>query len=122
VEYRGYIDDATYETLLGTCTVFALPSVGTEGLGLQVLDALQRGVPVLASRRGAYPEVLGEAGVYVDPEDVSSIAAGLERLLVEQPLRENLQQQGPRQARSYSWKRSVDTFLEVLRGILAPSA
>ncbi len=110
----GYVDDAAYEELLGTCAVFALPSL-YEGFGLQVLDALQRGVPVLTSDRGSLSEVAGDAAVTVDPERVSSIAAGLQRLLTDDALAADLRRRGPVQASAFSWKRTVDLFLETVQ-------
>lgn len=113
VEWRDYVPDAAYEVLLGTCTVFALPSL-YEGFGLQILDALRRGIPLLTSDRGSLREVAGEAAVYCDPEDVGSIAEGLARLLQDPGLRRRLATAGPSCAAQFSWKRTVDLFLEVI--------
>lgn len=117
VEWRGYVSDAEYEHLLSTATVFAFPSL-YEGFGMPVLDALQRGVPVLTSRRGSLPEAAGEAAVFVDPEDVASIALGLKTLLTDDALRARLRAEGPMQAAQFSWKRTVDRFLEVVQPLL----
>lgn len=115
VEWRPYVPDEEYEKLLSTCTVFALPSL-YEGFGMQILDALQRGIPVLTSDRGSLREVTGDAALYCDSENVTSIANSLERLLQDASLRQRLMQAGPRQAEKFSWKRTVDLFLNVVRG------
>lgn len=117
VEWRGYVTDQEYDDLLARATIFAFPSL-YEGFGMPVLDALQRGVPVLTSKRGSLPEVAGTAAEYVDPEDVSSIAAGLGRLLRDTALRERLRAEGPLQARAFGWKRTVDLFLDGVRPLL----
>jgi glycosyltransferase involved in cell wall biosynthesis len=113
VEWLGYVDDPTYRTLLSSCTVLALPSFD-EGFGLQVLDALQSGVPVLTSGRGALREVCGNAAHYVDPEDIASIASGLELLLTNERLRFDLRERALEQAKQYSWVRTADLLLEAL--------
>ncbi len=110
VTWKGYVTDDEYAELLSTCAVFAFPSL-YEGFGLPVLDALQRGIPVLTSQRGSLTEVAGDAAVFVDPEDVSSIAEGLGRLLTDAGLRSLLRQRGPIQAGQFSWERTADLFL-----------
>lgn len=117
VDWRGYVSDAEYEHLLETATVFAFPSL-YEGFGMPVLDALQRGVPVLTSRRGSLPEAAGEAAAFVDPEDVPSIARGLQTLLTDEALRARLRAEGPAQAAQFSWKRTADRFLEAVQPLL----
>ena len=82
---------------------------------MPVLDALQRGIPVLTSERGSLKEVAGTAAVFSDPADVPSIQSGLKLLLTDQHLRRKLSREGPLQARKFSWKRTVDLFLEALK-------
>ncbi len=112
--WKDYVDDDEYEALLGTCSVFALPSL-YEGFGLQILDALQRGIPVLTSDRGSLAEVSGDAAMTVDPESSTSVAAGLERLLTDATYVQELRRRGPQQAAMFSWKRTVGLFLEVVQ-------
>ncbi|MBI1813192.1 glycosyltransferase family 4 protein [Candidatus Peregrinibacteria bacterium] len=113
VVWHGYASPSDYDALLSSCTVFAIPSL-YEGFGMQILDALQRGIPVLTSHVGSIPEVCGEAAQYVDPLNVSSIALGLEELLENAGLRDELSKQGPKRAALFSWKRTVDLFLDEL--------
>lgn len=115
VEWRGYITNAEYETLLKNCEVFALPSL-YEGFGMQILDALQRGIPVLTSDRGSLRELAAGAAFIVNPEDTGSIAQGLERLLRDGALRSELAAKGRERAAVYSWRRTVDLFLGILDG------
>lgn len=113
VEWVGHVEDAEYERLLGSCDAFALPSL-YEGFGMQILDALQRGIPVLTSDRGSLTEVAGDAALVVDPESVESIADGLRRLLTESALRDQLRRNAPLQAKRFSWERTVDLFLKAI--------
>ncbi len=115
VEWKDYIDDAQYEKLMNTCTVLALPSL-YEGFGMQVLDGMQRGVPVLVSDRGSLGEIARDAACVVDPESVESIRDGLLRLLTDAGYRSSLIVRGSRRAERYTWARSVDLFLQGLQG------
>tara|TARA_Y100000310_G_scaffold248856_1_gene254837 strand:+ start:15382 stop:16419 length:1038 start_codon:yes stop_codon:yes gene_type:complete len=115
VEWKNYVSDDEYQRLLSTATVFAYPSL-YEGFGMQVLDALQRGIPVLTSDKGSLKEVAGSAAHVVDPESVRSITTGLIALLESADLRQNLASEGPVQASRFSWKRTVDFFLEAIQG------
>lgn len=113
VEWLGYIDDSEYESLMHTCAVFALPSL-YEGFGMQILDALQRGIPVLTSNRGSLREVAEGAAAIVNPESVESIAEGLQSLLANAPLRAELREKGIQRAAVYSWRRTVDVLLGII--------
>ena len=111
VEWKRYMPDIDYLHNLSTCTAFAFPSL-YEGFGLQVLDALQRGIPVLTSDRGSLSEVAGPAALLKDPEDENAIAEGLITLLTDKNLQDKFRKLGPIQARKFSWKKTVDLILE----------
>ncbi len=113
VEWKQYLSDAECETLFKSATVFAFPSL-YEGFGMPLLDAFRHGVPVLTSDRGSLKEVAGDAALLVDPESVESIRDGLAKLLTDSDLRETLREKGKKQAAQFSWKRTVDLFLQAL--------
>ena len=113
VDWKKHIPDIDYLHLLSTCTVLAFPSL-YEGFGLQVLDALQRGIPVLTSNRGSLSEIAGTAAILKDPEDENSIAEGLTTLLTDKNLQNKLRSMGPLQANKFSWAKTVDLILEVI--------
>ena len=113
VEWKDYVSDEEYQLLLSTATVFAYPSL-YEGFGMQILDALQRGIPILTSNRGSLKEVTGNAAVVVEPESVQSITTGLQTLLESASLRSEYASKGPIQAEIFTWKRTVDLFLEAI--------
>jgi glycosyltransferase involved in cell wall biosynthesis len=110
VEWLQYVSNDQYEHLLQTCDIVAMPSL-YEGFGMQVLDALQRGIPVLTSDRGSLKEVTGGYAVLVQPEIVEDIARGLESILTNECMRKNLRERGPKQASQFTWNRTVDAFL-----------
>lgn len=78
-----------------------------EGFGLPVLEAMQCGTPVVASNRAALPEIIGDAGLLIDPDEPESIAAALERILYEDALRDDLRERGLARASRFSWTRTA---------------
>lgn len=113
VVWKNYLSDTECSRLLSQAAVFAFPSL-YEGFGMPVLDAFAAGVPVLTSDRGSLKEVAGDAALLIDPEDSKSISEGLEKLLTDASLRETLIQKGLKQAKNFSWKKTVDLFLASL--------
>jgi glycosyltransferase involved in cell wall biosynthesis len=86
--------------------LFVLPSF-EEGFGLPALEAMAAGVPVVTSNRGALPEVVGEAGMLIDPENVEELTAAIERLLGDRAARAALAERGLARARQFSWHRTA---------------
>jgi glycosyltransferase involved in cell wall biosynthesis len=119
VRYLGHVDDATLGALYRSAAVLAFPSL-YEGFGLPLLEAMAHGVPAVVGNAGALPELGDGAAVLVDPEDVASIAAGLERVLADASLREKLSAAGKRRAAGFTWERAAVATHEVLRRIAAP--
>lgn len=119
VTFTGYVPDADLARLYHAATAVVLPSFN-EGFGLPVVEAMACGTPVVASRRGSLPEVLGTAGAYFDPKNVDEMAATLGRVLADAPLRERMREAGSQQAHRYSWKagagRLVEVFEELVMG------
>ena len=85
IRRTGYVSDADLAALLGSCAVFAYPSL-YEGFGLPVLEAMAAGAPVVTSNLSSLPEVAGEAALLVDPTDTDAIADGVRRLLADTAL------------------------------------
>ena len=84
-----------------------LPSFD-EGFGIPAVEAMAAGVPVVVSRRGALPEVCGDAAVYVDPDDPRGMAAAIAELLADPERLEDLRQRGVARARQFSWTASAE--------------
>jgi glycosyltransferase involved in cell wall biosynthesis len=85
---------------------FVLPSL-YEGFGLPALEAMACGVPVLASTGGSLPEVVGGAGILLDPHDAEVWTAALERVLLDEEEESRLRQAGPQQAATFSWSKAA---------------
>ena len=115
VVYLGHVEDATLAALYENAAGLAFPSLH-EGFGLPLLEAMERGLPALIGNRGSLPELAAGAALEVDPEDVSAIAAGLERLLTDRTLRRKLAAAGRKRAAAFSWQRSAEATLGILLG------
>lgn len=114
---RGHVRQEEKFALLKNAALFVFPSL-YEGFGLPPLEAMAAGCPVVTSYSASLPEVCGEAAHYVDPYDVEDIAAGMERVLSDPHLREQLVQQGFRQAEQYDWKLSARHHLDIIEAQL----
>lgn len=106
VHLLGFVDDADIEGLYATATAVLQPS-RMEGFGLPALEALQRGRPLACSGRSALGEVVGDAALRFDPDDVTSVAAAMGRLLDDNELRADLSARGPARAAEFTWERTA---------------
>lgn len=120
VTVLGAVADDDLPHLYAGAEVFAYPSLA-EGFGLPALEALACGAPAVVSGVSSLPEVVGEAAVLIDPGDVDSLRAALERVLADGDLRARLRAAGPRQAARFSWRRTAEETLAVYRRRLAES-
>jgi len=114
VLFPGLVHDPDLPALYAGAAVFVLPSL-EEGFGLPALEAMACGAPVVASNRGALPEVVGDAGLMVDAESEAEIAGALARALTDPRLRDELRQRWLARAPLYSSARTADRVLALLR-------
>ena len=98
----GFVTDRERADLMAGATVFAYPS-RYEGFGLPPLEAMAAGTPVVTTRTGALPEVLGDAAAFVEPGDRDVLAATLTDLLDDPSKREELIARGRSRVENYSW-------------------
>ena len=98
----GYVDEVSRSALLRGASVFAFPS-RYEGFGFAPLEAMEAGLPVVATEVGALPDVLGDAAVFVGVGDEEAMADALERVLVDDELQTRLMKAGRNQVARYSW-------------------
>jgi glycosyltransferase involved in cell wall biosynthesis len=113
----GYVPDADLPALYSGAVCFVYPSY-FEGFGLPPLEAMQCGAPVVAGNRTSLPEVLGEAGLLVDPFDEAAIAAAIARLIDDSDLRAELRVKGLKRARVFDWHETARRTLAVYRQIV----
>lgn len=113
------IDHAEEDELLRLyrmCEVLLIPSL-YEGFGLPALEAMACGAPVIASNRSSLPEVVGNAGILVDPEDHKTMAERTRELLSDADRRTELSRRGIQRSRFFSWDRAAIRTAEVLHEV-----
>jgi glycosyltransferase involved in cell wall biosynthesis len=118
VVFPGLVDDADLPAVYGGAALYVQPSL-EEGFGLPALEAMACGAPVLASRRGALPEVVGDAGVLVEPEDERALTAALARLLQSPGERAGLAGRGRARAAAFTLERTAGRVVDLLVTIAA---
>ena len=118
VDYRGYVADDERRRLYAEASMLVLPSLD-EGFGMTAVEAMQAGVPVIASNRGALPEVVGDAGLFVDPTRPGELAAAIERLLRNPDERRQRAEAGRARAERFSWSASARILVDAYRETLA---
>ena len=108
VRHLGYVPDDRTEALYADARVLVLPSLD-EGFGLPALAAMSAGVPVIASRRGALPEVVGAGGTLFDAEQAGELAAALARVITNDGWAHGQGAAGLVRARAFSWTAAAAT-------------
>jgi glycosyltransferase involved in cell wall biosynthesis len=114
------VDDAELAALYSGAVALVFPSL-YEGFGLPCLEAMACGAPVIASHAGSLLEVVGDAGIVVDPADSAAIAAAIERLLDDEPFRRDLIRRGYAQTARFRWDDSGRRLKSLLQRLVAPA-
>ncbi len=113
VHLTGYIDHADKGALYTGALALVFPSL-YEGFGFPVIEAMRCGLPVIASNTSSLPELVGEAGLLVDPLDVEAIAGAMRRLRTNDTLRDQLRQKGYLQAAAFTWDAAAEQAMNAL--------
>jgi glycosyltransferase involved in cell wall biosynthesis len=114
VALPGYVARDDLPHLYSAAEVFVFPSL-CEGFGLPALEAMACGAPVVTSDSSSLPEVIGEAGLLVNPEKEVEIAGAIDKLLSEADLRSQLSEAGKKHAGEFTWERTARETLAVYR-------
>lgn len=118
VVFTDFIAEDDKPELIANAKAFILPSFW-EGFGLDVVSSMACGVPVIVSDRGSLPEVVGKAGVVVNPDSAESIADGIDRVLgATKSEYEALSKRGIERARDFDWEKTARETIAVLRDTL----
>jgi glycosyltransferase involved in cell wall biosynthesis len=116
VRFLGFVPFDTLRCFYESAAAFVFPS-RYEGFGLPPLEAMACGAPVVASNVSSLPEVVGEAAVQINPENVFDIARGIREVLIDEKLRARLIRRGREQAARFSWNWTARQVLEIYREV-----
>jgi len=112
VTFVDYISELELAYYYSSATLLAYPSL-YEGFGLPPLEAMACGCPVVTANTSSLPEVVGEAGIMVNPYDTSSLVQAIRRVLTDDKLRDNMVRRGLEQSKKFSWEKTAELTLQV---------
>lgn len=111
VRFTGWVEAPDLEGLYGLAACFAYPTL-REGFGLPVLEAMQRGTPVVCSNTSSLPELIGDAAVTFDPTDTHAIAEAIQHVLGDPARAADLVARGHEQVKPFTWRRAAEQTIE----------
>lgn len=112
VVFTGYVSDEDLPALYNAADLFVYPSI-YEGFGLPPLEAMACGTPVITSNTSSLPEVVGDAGIMVDPCDVDGLTQTMCDVLTNDGLREDMIKKGLERAKMFTWEKCARETLKV---------
>ena len=116
VTWTGYLTDQALVDAYRAADLLVHPS-RYEGFGLQIVEAMACGTPVVSSNGGSLPEVAGDAGILVDPDDTKGFATAITRVLTEPGLAATMRKKGVQQAAAFTWEAAARKTLAVYETI-----
>lgn len=117
----GFVPEEDLPALYSGAEMFIYPSL-FEGAGLPVLEAMAAGVPVITSDTSSLPEILGDAGMVVDPGNEDAMAGAMARLAQDETLREEYRNKGRLRSREFSWEAAARKILKIYEAVGNESA
>lgn len=106
IHFTGYVDSADLPWIYSLADVFVFPSL-FEGFGLPNLEAMACGVPVISSNTSSVPEVVGDAGILIEPRNIEQIADAIQRVISNTELSAQLRAAGIERAKQFTWQRTA---------------
>jgi glycosyltransferase involved in cell wall biosynthesis len=120
VRFLGFVPIEMLRAFYKNAAAFVFPSL-YEGFGLPPIEAMACGTPVVASNVSSLPEVVGDAAMVVNPENVFDIARGIREILLDEFLRRRCVQLGMQQLRRFSWRQTAEQVAETYRSVASRS-
>lgn len=114
--FTGYVPENDLPALYNAADLFVYPSI-YEGFGLPPLEAMACGTPVITSNTSSLPEVVGNAGIMVDPLDINELAYSMHEVLTNSTLKIDLSKKGLERAKMFSWEKCARETLEVYEDV-----
>lgn len=118
VIFTGYFDEVDKPALYKGATIFVFPSL-YEGFGLPPLEAMASGVPVVSSNASSMPEVVGDAGILISPQDKILWVKSIKKVLSEGKLRDKMRVKNKKQVANFSWEKTAERTAKVYKGVAA---
>ena len=118
VLFLGIAEDESLPMLYNCADVFVYPSL-YEGFGLPPLEAMACGIPVITSNTSSLPEVIGSAGIMIDPDDVNSLCEAMYNVLKDKELWYHMSKNGLERSKLFSWKETAKKILEIYDEVLS---
>ncbi len=115
--FAGFVPDEELVYLMNGATAYALPSLW-EGFGIPVVDAMACGIPVIVSNISSLPEVVGKAGLQVDPKSVDQIEQAIRLISTDKKLWQKQVKLGLEQAKQFSWEKMAKKVLHVFEKVV----
>ena len=115
--FKGYLTDQELRLLYSRAELFVFPSL-KEGFGIPPLEAMKCGCPVVASNIPSINEVCGDAVLYINPLDASSLARGMQQVLDDSVLKEKMVQKGNQRASLFNWDSTSHKIVALLSSII----
>lgn len=116
VVFKGYLSDDKILRVYNDADLFVFPSL-YEGFGLPPLEAMACGTPVLASNTSSLPEVIGDAGLMIDPHSAENLANAMYEMLTNNSLRQVLIKRGFKNVKRFTWEKTAEKTLEVYKKV-----
>ncbi len=114
IVFTGFVNDDELHGLYRNAFCFVLPSF-YEGFGIPLLEAMDRGLPVIAAGSSALPEIGEDACLYFDPHNPDTLVRLLNRVKNDEKLRKEMIEKGKKRIKDFSWKKSAEETLKVIK-------
>ena len=111
--FTSNVPDADLVSIYNLAKAFVYPSF-YEGFGLAIAEAMACGVPVISSKISSIPEVVGDAGILINPYDVEELKRSIRRVIGDADLRKDMREKGLEKVKEYSWKNYAKQFSALL--------
>lgn len=117
VIFYNYIDSVILPYFYAFADVFVYPSL-YEGFGLPLLEAMQFGIPIIASQTSSIPEILGDAGIMVDPLHAENMAEAIAAVLEHRSLQNELRERGYKRVLAFSWREAAKQTVAIYQSVI----
>ncbi|MGD9581658.1 MAG: glycosyltransferase family 4 protein, partial [Vampirovibrionia bacterium] len=114
--FTGHITDKELAGLYKNAILFVFPSL-YEGFGIPPLEAMACGCPTVVSKIASIPEVCADASYYIDPNDINSIAKGIQEVLNSESMQNDLREKGLKRVKHFSWRDSAQKYVDIIQNL-----